>query len=86
MLCINSYQQELLNENSKNQDTNVQYYVKSKSLINETSVTSSLLLLPFLSVALHESSTRNALLGPWPNNTEVYLTSFISTQNHTIAG
>jgi hypothetical protein len=49
-------------------------------------VTSVLILLPFLSVAQHESGTRNALLGPWPNNTEVYLTPFISTQNHTIAG
>jgi hypothetical protein len=63
-------------------------------------------------VAIHESGTRNALLGqwrqclycycfflwlymnqvsnallyPWPNNTEVYLIPFISTQNHTIAG
>jgi hypothetical protein len=36
-------------------------------------------------VALHESSTRNTLLGPLLNNTEVYLTPFISTQNHTIA-
>jgi hypothetical protein len=35
---------------------------------------------------LHESGTRNALLGSWLNNTEVYLTPFISTQNHTIAG
>jgi hypothetical protein len=25
-------------------------------------------------IALHESSTRNALLGPWLSNTEVYLT------------
>ena len=24
--------------------------------------------------------------GPWPNNTKVYLTPFISTQNHTMAG
>jgi hypothetical protein len=31
-----------------------------------------------------ESGTSNALLGPWLNNTEVYLTPFISTQNHTI--
>ena len=37
-----------------------------------------------LSVALHELGTRNALLGP--NNTIVYLTPVISTQNHTIAG
>ena len=35
---------------------------------------------------LHESGTRNALLGPWPNNTEVYLTTFISTHNHTVVG
>ena len=46
------------------------------------SVTSA--LVPFLSVVLHESGTRNALLGPWPNNTEVYLTPFISTQIHII--
>ena len=44
------------------------------------------ILLPFLSVALHESGTRDALKGPRLNNTEVYLTPFISTQNHTIAG
>jgi hypothetical protein len=52
-----------------------------------SSVMSALILLPFLSVALHvhESGTRNALLGPWPKNTEVYVTPFISTQNHTIA-
>jgi hypothetical protein len=42
------------------------------------SVMSALLLLLFLSVALHESGTRNALLGP--NYTEFYLTPFISTQ------
>jgi hypothetical protein len=42
--------------------------------------------LPFLSVALHESGTRNALLGPWLNISEVYLTPFISTQNHKVAG
>ena len=40
--------------------------------------------LPFLSVALHELGTRNALLIPWQNNTEVYSTPFISTQNYTI--
>ena len=40
------------------------------------SVMSALILLPFLSVTLHESGTRNALLGPWLNN----------TKNHTIAG
>jgi hypothetical protein len=32
-----------------------------------------------------ESGTKNALLGPLINNTEVYLTPF-STQNHTIGG
>ena len=48
------------------------------------SVTSELILLPFLSVTLHESGNRNALLGSWLNNTEVYLTPFISTQIHTI--
>ena len=50
------------------------------------SVMSALILLPFLSVSLHESGIRNALLGPWLNNTEAYLTPFISTKNHTIAG
>jgi hypothetical protein len=29
---------------------------------------------------------QKALLGSWLKNTEVFLTSFISTQNHTIAG
>jgi hypothetical protein len=43
-------------------------------------------LLPFLFVALRESGTITAGLDPWLNNTEVYLTPFISTQNHTIAG
>ena len=43
-------------------------------------------LILILYINLHESGTRNVLLGPWPNNTEVYLTPFISTQNHTIAG
>jgi hypothetical protein len=51
-----------------------------------SSVTSELTLLLFISVAPHESATRNALLGPWLNNTEVNLTPFIGTQNHTIAG
>ena len=43
------------------------------------------MLKPFLTVAPHESGTRNTLLGPWLNNTKVYLHSFISTQKHTIA-
>jgi hypothetical protein len=34
------------------------------------------MLLPFLSVAPHESCTRNALLGPRPNNTECFSTTF----------
>jgi len=51
-----------------------------------SSVTSELILLPFLPVSLHESGTRNALLDPWLNDTDVYLTPFIGTQNHTIAG
>lgn len=38
------------------------------------------------SVDPHESGTRNVLLGPGLNNTEVYLATFISTQNHTVAG
>jgi hypothetical protein len=40
-------------------------------VINVSSVTSELILLLFLSVAPNESGTRNALLGPWLNNTEV---------------
>jgi hypothetical protein len=32
------------------------------------------MLLPFLTVALHESGTRKTLLGPWLSNTEVYFT------------
>jgi hypothetical protein len=32
------------------------------------------------------AGARNDLLGSRPNNTEVYLTPFISTQNHTIEG
>jgi hypothetical protein len=40
----------------------------------------------FLSLTLHESGPRKALLGPWLNNTEVYLTPFICTQNSTVAG
>ena len=51
-----------------------------------SSVTSVLILLPFLSVALPESGNRNVLLGAWPNNTEVHLMPFSSTQNHTISG
>jgi hypothetical protein len=51
-----------------------------------SSVTSALIVSLFLSVALYESGIKNVLLGPWPNNTEVYLTPFISPQNHTIAG
>ena len=42
-----------------------------------SSIKSALILLPFLSVTLHESGTRNALLGPWLNNTEVYLTPLL---------
>jgi hypothetical protein len=48
-------------------------------------VTSELILLSFLSVAPHELGTRNALLGAWPNNTDIYLTTVNSTQNHTVA-
>jgi hypothetical protein len=40
-------------------------------------VTSAHILLPFRSIALNESGTRNALLGLWSNSTEVYLTPFI---------
>ena len=42
-----------------------------------SSVTSALLLLLFLSVVLHESGTRNASLGPWLNNTELYFTPLL---------
>ena len=51
-----------------------------------SSVMSELIVLQFLSVAPHESDTRNALLGSCPNNTEVYLATFISNQNHTVVG
>ena len=58
--------------------------------IAETSIVlivfNGVILLTFLSVTLYESGTRNALLGPWLNNTEVYLTCFISTKNHTVEG
>ena len=40
-------------------------------------VMSTFILLLFLSVTLHESCTRRALLGPWLNNTEVYLTPLL---------
>ena len=49
-------------------------------------LTSVLMLLPFLTVALHESDAKKTLLCSWLNNTEVYLTPFISAQNHTRAG
>ena len=39
-----------------------------------SSVKSALILLPFLSVPLHESGTRNVLFGPLLNNTDVYWT------------
>jgi hypothetical protein len=45
----------------------------------------AIILFLNLSVVLHESGTRNVLLAPSLNKTEVYLTPFISTQNHTIA-
>jgi hypothetical protein len=45
----------------------------------------AIILFLNLSVVLHESGTINVLLAPWLNKTEVYLTPFISTQNHTIA-
>jgi hypothetical protein len=47
---------------------------------------SELTLLLLISVAPHESATRNALLGPWLNNTDVYLTTFISIQIHIVVG
>jgi len=42
-----------------------------------STVTSALILLPFFSVVLHESGTRNALLGPLQNNSAVYLTPLL---------
>jgi hypothetical protein len=48
------------------------YDFKSFSMVS--SVTSAVIL--FLSVALYELGTGNALLGSWPNNTDVYLTPF----------
>ena len=38
---------------------------------------SSLIMLPFLSVVLHESGNRNAFLGPWLNDTDLYLAFFV---------
>jgi hypothetical protein len=35
------------------------------------------ILLPFLSVALQESGTKNAFLGPCLNNNEIYLTPLL---------
>ena len=37
-------------------------------------------------VILHESGTRNALLGPWLKNTGFYFIPFISTQNQKYLG
>jgi len=51
-----------------------------------SSVKPELMQFPFLSVAPRESVTINTLTGPRPNNSDVYLTTFISTQNHTVAG
>jgi hypothetical protein len=34
-------------------------------------------MLPFLSVVLRESGTRNALLGPWLNDNDFYLALFV---------
>jgi hypothetical protein len=68
-----------LSENSRNKRLNdacfgyFQTIWKSFSLASH--VTSAFILLPFLAVALHESGTRM-----------LYLTTFITTQNHTIAG
>jgi hypothetical protein len=38
---------------------------------------SALILSSFLTVALHETGTRKALLGPWLNNAEVYFTALL---------
>jgi hypothetical protein len=54
---------------------------KCRSNCFDHSVMSVLILLPFLSVTPHETGIRKAI---WLNNTEVYLSPFISTQNHTI--
>jgi hypothetical protein len=43
-----------------------------------SSVMSAFILLPFLSaVALYDSGIRYALLGPWLNTIEVYLTPLL---------
>ena len=42
------------------------------SFLIVSSAKSTLILLPFLTVALHESGTRKSLLVPWLNNTEVF--------------
>ena len=43
-------------------------------------MTSTCMLKPFLTVALHELGTRNALLGPLLNNTEDYWTPLLVLQ------
>jgi hypothetical protein len=40
-------------------------------------VKSSLIMLPFLSVVLHESGTINVFLGPWLNDNDLYLAFFV---------
>jgi len=50
---------------------------KHHSFSLASSVMSALILLLSHSVALHESGTRKALLGPWLINTEVYLTPLL---------
>jgi hypothetical protein len=53
-------------------------------ILQLSSVVSALVLLPFLSVALHESGTRKALLGPWLNDTDVYLNPLIKRRNYRV--
>jgi hypothetical protein len=48
-------------DNDHSQQTVAQY---ERMLIVLSAVMSALILLPFLSVALHDSGTRNALSGP----------------------
>ena len=48
-----------------------------------SSITAAFILFPFLTVALPESDTRKASVGPCLNNTEVYMTNLLVLTYHT---
>ena len=68
---------------SCNVNNNSQIVWKERKTINILTVsmvfskTSARILLASFIVVLHESGTRKALLGPWLNSTEVYLTPLL---------